>query len=327
VRVPVLVEIDRGGIVESRHRGGLVVVDCQGSDVHVAGDPEQRLFLRSAIKPFVAALVVASGAADAVDMTDSELALAAASHSGRDQDVEAILGLLSRTGCRESDLATPPADPLDEGTKIRLRAAAAEPGPARQECSGEHAAMLVWCRQAGVPTDGYWREDHPVQRAIAELVARLFEDGAAPPLAIDACGVPTWHVTLRSIARAYAWLARPDRLPAGLDDLRVPFRRVRDAMQANPVHLSGHGQLDTDLTSDGGFVAKEGAEGSIGIGCVGTGLGLALTIEDGDPTRRAASVAALAALASLRLLEDDAEQRLRERHWSPMLDPHGRRMG
>jgi L-asparaginase II len=322
MRSETLVEIYRGGVVETRHRGSLVVVDCQGNDVHVAGDPDRLVFLRSAIKPFVSALVVASGAADALGYGPAEIAVAAGSHGGTDEDAMLVTRMLDRAGCTERDLRNGTDGPADEATKVRLAAAGTEGGPMRQMCSGEHASILGLAAHSGWPTDGYWREDHPAQQAIEHLVDRLFRGDEPPLRVIDDCGLPTWRIPLASVARGYAWLARPERLPDELSDLREPFARVRDAMLAHPERISGPNQLDTDLTAaDGGFVAKEGAEGLLGIGCVGAGLGVALTIDDGDKTRRAAAVVAIEALARLGVLEAGPERDLRARHWPTFEDP------
>ena len=47
---PVLVEVLRGEIVESRHRGAFIVCDADGGSVLEAGDVAQPVFPRSAVK-------------------------------------------------------------------------------------------------------------------------------------------------------------------------------------------------------------------------------------------------------------------------------------
>ena len=79
---PVLVEITRGGQIESQHRGSVVVVDDQDHVVWSVGNPEVSIYPRSAVKAFQAMPLLESGAAEAFDLTDSEIAVACASHSG-----------------------------------------------------------------------------------------------------------------------------------------------------------------------------------------------------------------------------------------------------
>ncbi len=58
---PVLVEVHRAGIVESRHRGHVVQVGPTGALESVVGDPEVEVTLRSTVKPFALVALVESG--------------------------------------------------------------------------------------------------------------------------------------------------------------------------------------------------------------------------------------------------------------------------
>ena len=79
---PVLVEVTRGNVVESIHRGAISVIDGDGKSVIDIGDTPLPIFPRSAIKAVQALPLVESGAADAFGFGDAELSLACASHSG-----------------------------------------------------------------------------------------------------------------------------------------------------------------------------------------------------------------------------------------------------
>ena len=84
---PVLVEVTRGPKVESVHRGIVAVFDTNGASVMSLGDVEKPVFLRSAIKVMQAIPLVESGAADALELSDRELALACSSHSGEAEHI------------------------------------------------------------------------------------------------------------------------------------------------------------------------------------------------------------------------------------------------
>ena len=58
---PVLVEVLRGGQVESRHRGAIAVYDADGKPVLALGDVAQPVFPRSAVKGFQALPLTAAG--------------------------------------------------------------------------------------------------------------------------------------------------------------------------------------------------------------------------------------------------------------------------
>ena len=73
---PVAVEVTRGLLVESRHRGSVAVVDGDGKLVFSLGDIDAAVFPRSACKAMQALPLIESGAADAYGFGDKELALA-----------------------------------------------------------------------------------------------------------------------------------------------------------------------------------------------------------------------------------------------------------
>ena len=71
-----LVEVRRGGITESRHRGHVTAIEPDGNMVAQLGAFETVTFLRSSAKPFQALPLVVSGAADRFGFTEREVALA-----------------------------------------------------------------------------------------------------------------------------------------------------------------------------------------------------------------------------------------------------------
>ncbi|RUU55136.1 asparaginase, partial [Mesorhizobium sp. M2C.T.Ca.TU.009.01.2.1] len=73
---PVVVEVTRGAVVESRHRGAISVLDADGKSVWEIGDTDRPVFPRSAVKAIQALPLVESGAADAYGFGNRELALA-----------------------------------------------------------------------------------------------------------------------------------------------------------------------------------------------------------------------------------------------------------
>ena len=109
---PVLVELTRGPAVESRHRGAAAVVDGRGKLAAAWGDIERPVFPRSAIKPLQALAVIESGAAEAYELSDAELALACASHSGEPKHVDAVVGWLARIGLGVADSSAARTRPI-----------------------------------------------------------------------------------------------------------------------------------------------------------------------------------------------------------------------
>src|SRR2546421_7018967 len=111
---PVLVDVMRGGLVESRHRGAVAVADTGGALVLGVGDVVMPVFPRSAVKALQALPLVESGAAERYGLTEEELALACASHSGERAHVEGVARMLAKAGLDPSALACGAHWPLSQ---------------------------------------------------------------------------------------------------------------------------------------------------------------------------------------------------------------------
>src|ERR1700685_1899656 len=110
---PILVEVLRGRLVESRHRGAVAVADADGGAALAIGDVTTLIFPRSAVKALQALPLVETGVADAFGFGDEELALACASHSGEAGHVAGVTRMLARAGLDASALRC--GDPLPMG--------------------------------------------------------------------------------------------------------------------------------------------------------------------------------------------------------------------
>ena len=77
-----MIELWRGGILESTHLGHAVICDSAGEIVQAWGDPDRVIFPRSSCKMLQALPLLESGAADAAGLSDAHIALSCASHQG-----------------------------------------------------------------------------------------------------------------------------------------------------------------------------------------------------------------------------------------------------
>jgi L-asparaginase II len=287
---PVLVEVRRGDMVESRHRAAFAVVDTDGHVVLSAGDVERQVYPRSAIKPIQALPLIETGAADAFDLTDVEIALACASHNGESCHVSAVRAWLDRIGLSERDLVCG-ADP-GRGRSRR--------GPAHDNCSGKHTGFLTVARHLGYPSEGYHRRDHAVQQrvlGVLEQMTGLDLDDA--PRGIDGCGIPVIGIPLGNIALAMARLADPHDQPEGR---QAACARICAAMAAEPFMVAGSGRFCTRVMEAVGprAVVKTGAEGVYCAALPEHGLGVAIKADDGAP--RAAEAAMAGVLRRLGII-------------------------
>ncbi len=302
---PVFVEVTRGDMVESRHRGAAAVVDAGGSVVRSWGDVERPVFSRSAIKPLQALPLIETGAAERFGVSDKEIALACGSHGGAPEHVRPVAAWLERIGLAPGDLECGTHPRMDDAAAGALLRAGEEPSPLHNNCSGKHAGFLTTAVHLGEATAGYVRPDHPVQRRIEGTLADLGGvglEGAAR--GTDGCGIPVIAMPLTAIARAMARLADPrDLAPARA----AAARRIVAAMTEHPNLVAGRERFDTVAIAAGGgaFVVKIGAEGVHVAAVPRLGLGVALKIDDG--ARRAAETVMAALLRHLGALGGKAQ--------------------
>src|SRR6202171_2914973 len=204
---PILVEVLRGSLVESRHRGAVAVADSDGGAVLAVGDVTTPIFPRSAVKALQALPLVETGAADAFGFGDEELALACASHSGEPGHVAGVTRMLAKAGLDASALRCGAHWPMAQSAVAAL-ARTGEPSALHNNCSGKHAGFLCVACAKGIDHADYWRPQHPVQgqvRAVLEnLTGTVLGDDRC---AIDGCSVPTWAIPLENLARAFAKFA------------------------------------------------------------------------------------------------------------------------
>ncbi len=314
---PVAVEVLRGERPESWHRVRLCVTDADGGVRLSVGPVDEPVFPRSAVKPFQALPLVASGAADAFALGEAEIALACASHSGEPEHVERVRGWLARIGAGPAELACGAHPPLDPEVAAALLKSGQDPTPLHNNCSGKHAGMLTLARHLGVPSDGYLHPHHPVQRAIFDILRELTGEPLQQPPGIDGCGVPTWPISLRSLARAAARFATGAGITAATAEAA---RRILRACRKHPHLVAGSGRPCTRIIprlAEG--MVKAGAEGVYLAILPEIGCGLALKVEDGGG--RAAPVALLAALDALGLIGGAAGEALADLR-SPIVRNH-----
>ncbi len=278
---PQLIEVTRGAMVESRHRAAFAVSDTDGRIVLSAGDFEQPVYARSAIKPLQALPLIESGAAEAFALSNAEIALACASHGGEPRHVETVLAWLARIGCTSADLECGAHLPKNDMATQALLRSQADATPAHNNCSGKHTGFLTLARYMGVPTKGYIAYQHAVQqRVLGTLETMTGLDLGTVPRGIDGCGIPVIGVPLGNLALAFARLTDPRDQP---EARQIACERVCAAMAAEPFMIAGSGRYCTRvMTATGGdALIKTGAEGVYCGALPKLGLGIALKVDDG----------------------------------------------
>lgn len=290
---PVLVEVTRGGAVESRHRGSVAVVDADGVAVLALGDVEEPVFPRSAVKALQALPLVESGIADRFGLAASEIALCCSSHSGEPVHAAASASMLRKAGRDASALECGSHWPMFDKAARALALAGAEPSALHNNCSGKHAGFV--CLACGLDEDpaGYTAPAHPVQREIRGALEEMTGSPQRDDLrGVDGCSIPTYATPLAALALGFA------RFGSGVGmgrERASAAGRIRAAVAAHPHMVAGTGRFDTVAMTALGARAftKTGAEAVFCAALPELGLGVALKIDDGGTRASEAVMAAL----------------------------------
>jgi L-asparaginase II len=303
------VTVWRGDTIESRHTMHVAVVSADG-DLHAfAGDPEFMTFARSAVKPIQALPLIEDGVIERFGLTDEELALCCASHSGEPMHVALAASILSKIGTGAESLACGPHEPFDHDAADALRKAGEQPTRLHNNCSGKHAGMLALARARGWLLSGYHEPHHPVQqRMLVEMARWTGVSARSIATGVDGCGVVTFGVPLQRLAAAFAALARASRRNEGAG------ARVTQVMMRYPQIVAGTNRMCTELmrVAAGRIFVKVGAEGVYCAGVPGAEIGVAVKAQDGG--QRAAETGLLAVLRTLGVLDDEEMTKLQR--WS-----------
>lgn len=322
---PVLVEVTRGATVESRHRGAAVVVDSEGRRLAAWGDVDSPVFPRSSVKPLQALPLLESGAAARFRVSDRELALACGSHGGEPEHVATAGEWLARLDRTEADLMCGPHAPINEAAAAALVRADRSPSRLHNNCSGKHLGFLTLAMHVRAPLQAYGHPDHPVQRLVRRVLSEMGgTDLSSAPVAGDGCGVPVIGMPLAAIARGFARLARPAKLPM---ERAGAVRRVVSAMTAHPHLVGGTDRFDTLVlaSANGAVLVKGGAEGVCAAAILGPAVGIALKIDDG--AKRAAETAMAALLLVYCNSEGPMGESIAALRQRPVLDTRGLPVG
>ena len=292
---PLTVAITRGAIDESLHRVHAVVMQGDGKTAAIYGDAARVIYPRSTLKPLQAIALVESGAAAAFGVSDAELALACASHSGEDIHVQTAAAWLQRIGFDETHLDCGAHAPYADGCKPACILC--------NNCSGKHTGMLTLAKFLDVSAAGYLDTAHPVQDMILSTVAEMCGITRHPAdCGIDGCSAHNPAMPLTALALGFEAFMRADK---SCFRRGSACRHLYQAMTDHPLLVGGSkNRLDTVLmqTANGAIMSKTGAEGCYIAVIPAKDTVIALKAEDG--AQRAAQAALYTLLAKHALADE-----------------------
>ena len=301
--------VHRGQGIEAIHCAAIAVVDESSRLTHSLGDPEQVFFARSSIKPLQALPLVEAGGLERFGFGPEQLALCAASHHGSDQHRAIVLGMLQQLGLNEAALQCGTGYPSYLKLLGKYPLHGEDKDPLRHNCSGKHSGFLALAKLLGQPLDGYLDPNGAAQTLVRQAVAAACEVPAdSLLLGTDGCSAPNYALPLRNVAVGFKnLLTSSDAAPT----------RVRSAMFAHPVLISGERSLDYDLALafPDRAVVKGGAEALLLIAFREPALGIAIKVVDG--AARALGPLVVETLKQLGIVDDIAKFPTLVRHEVP----------
>jgi len=309
-----LVEVYRGGIVESVHYGSIVVVDTDGHIIYELGNPERFTYFRSAAKPLIAISSLEAGIAEEFGLDLKEIAIIASSHTGEKTHIETLTGILEKTGIRLEQLKCGEHPPLYHEAAVELYASGGAPTSLHCNCSGKHLGIMAAAKLKGMSVDDYYMPDHPIYNDIETVLSDFCRIPKRSIIKhIDGCNIPVYGVPLKNMALAYANLADEGFMGG---KYRKTQKLLMDAMRAHPEMVGGTDRIDTHIIRKfkDRLICKTGAEASHCVGLPGKGMGIALKIEDGN--LRAVGPVILETLLQTGIISREEAEELKD-IWNP----------
>jgi L-asparaginase len=260
-----LLDYRRAGVSETTIHGA--VAWAHGDEVFHSFGGNVLCYGRSMMKPLMME-VFTDALAGCTDWKQKAISLA--SHNGTTEHIQAAQSMLSEP---EWGLMQTPLDvPLMQfGRQVR------RPRRWYHCCSGEHAAILLGCKELGWPRTGYTLPHHPFFAAFVDRIRdRLGVDWRPARVARDGCGLATVSNSVSELAVLFSSL--------------VPRRHdnwIWEAMVRHPDLIGGFNRVDSTILKacEGKVLAKEGADGLLGLAIehpdFPKGLGVVIKIAHG----------------------------------------------
>ncbi len=314
-----LVEVTRGEVVESIHRGDIAVVRYDGNVLYQLGNADYLTFMRSSSKPIQAIAVLEYGIVEKYGLELPEVAMFMSSHSGEKVHIDLLNEIIRKVRVDINTLHCGIHPPVSADAAKDLISKGQKPSSLHCNCSGKHLGQIAAVKAKGSPLENYDQLHGGIQPEIQDIISKLSGvEIEQIKLGIDGCGIPVYGMPLKNMALAYANLCNESFMNGRYGKSQ---NYILSAMKTHPEMISGKGRLDTELISHFGdrLIAKSGDEGVCCVGLTGKGLGIALKIEDGHT--RAIGPVIFEVLKQLGIINDEEMAPLNNL-WNPSIKNH-----
>lgn len=271
-----LVTYNRDGLIEREHCGYVILRNKMHIVEKIGDDKNYPFYLRSCAKPLQAALIIDYELDKKFNLSEKEIAICAASHSGEQLHIDIVKSLLDKFEIPISKLKCIQHQPLSKVAQDELKKQGNCPTALHNDCSGKHAMMLGLCKINDWDMDNYDNINHPLQKAIKNKIYELCELKEEYPITKDNCGVPVHSMPLDNIARGYLNLF-----------CNPKYEKIKNAFLNNPYIIGGKNKTDTKIIENTqNIIAKVGAEGLCVVVNTEREEAFALKICDANKTAR-----------------------------------------
>jgi L-asparaginase II len=278
---PILVEVIRGGVLESFHRGSVCIVNESGDIIFSKGNVQQICYPRSAMKLLQVIPLIVKGGIQQFNLTPKEIAVMCGSHNAEAEHLETVRSILTKIGCSEHDLNCGAQYPTYKKDADEMLIQGIKPGPIHNNCSGKHAGMLALCKLMGIDTKNYLHAEHPAQLEIRKACAQFYEyPEAEMTIALDGCSAPIFSIPIYNQALAYKNLVSAKKFGAANEDA---CNTIINSISTYPHMVAGTKRYCTDMMKITApmVIGKTGAEGVFCMAFTQEKLGVCIKIDDG----------------------------------------------
>src|SRR5699024_2550189 len=185
------VRVYRGDFIESTHNVHIAIVTAKGDLVAYYGDANRLTFARSSMKPFQAVPVVESEAMETYGITEKELSLFCASHSGEPFHRKSVAEVLGKLNLKEEHLQCGTHVTRDMDSYRKLIKKGRGLTPVYSNCSGKQFGILVGLKKQKIAIDSLREVENPYPQPKIDGISGVNENPREEiATSVDGCGVP-----------------------------------------------------------------------------------------------------------------------------------------
>lgn len=298
----ILIKYLRDGLTEKEHYG-YIIVSNKKHIIDTHGDSKDiPFYLRSCAKPLQASLLIDFKIDKYFDLTEEEIAMCCASHTGEEIHVKTAKKFLKKIGLDERYLKCGFHKPIAQKVQEELILKGQNETIFHNNCVGKHIMMLAICKVKNWRLQTYDSFNHPLQQAIKEKVNELCEVKQEYPVTKDGCGVPIMSMPLKNMLKGYLNLFFESK-----------YEKIKNAFLNQPYIIGGENRLDTKIIEkSNNLIAKVGAGGLCIVVNLGNEEALAVKISDCD--MKAREIVTLDALKKLHWANIEVSHDIRTLH-------------